>query len=128
MFHVVDYEYFFYVLDNKLNQIINLDYNITLFGKQIFLDFSTTAHDFGWLTMIDHVGIIGVLVYFLFLLNYFRSKIKFLPPLILLLIASFHYPAIFQPTGQIITGILLTIRPKTNLDYFKYTSKKENIL
>ena len=92
--------------------------NISL-GNQIKSLSPNTTGDFGWLILIQTLGVFGFI--FIFRNNYFLSRKKNNQqyiPIILLMIATFHYPAAMTAAGQVILATLL-IHKKNNI-YEKY--------
>jgi len=113
-------EYFLYIMDIKSNQINihNIVADNILLGNQPYSDIPVTASDFGWFNMIETVGLAGFIIYILGVYLFYGVDNRYLPVLILMFIASFHYPAAFQPAGQIIVAIILSLSVKYNLHYW----------
>jgi len=106
-------EYFLHVMDYKLQQINFISDNVII-GNQLFSSTPTTAGDFGWLNMIETVGVIGCCIYLFGVYLLYGIDNKYLPVLILMFIATFHYPAAFQPAGQVIVAIIISLSMKYN--------------
>lgn len=61
--------------------------------------------DFGWLDSLEAFGYIGTALIWIFVIV---KKKFFNPPVFLLMIGAFHYPALFSIPGQILFATLLT--------------------
>ena len=91
--------------------------NISL-GNQIKSLSPNTTGDFGWLILIQTLGVFGFILYLGIIISYLGKNNKQYIPIILLMIATFHYPAAMTAAGQVILATLL-IHKKNNI-YEKY--------
>lgn len=63
-----------------------------------------TQSDFAWNDFFQSLGILGICLFFLFILNKINKHTFF--PILLFIIGAFHYGGIFTLPGQIVCGIL----------------------
>ena len=89
-----------------------------LLGNQINSLSPNTTGDFGWLILIQTLGVFGFILYLGIIISYLGKNNKQFIPIILLMIATFHYPAAMTAAGQVILATLL-IHKKNNI-YEKY--------
>ena len=107
-------DYFIEIFDYKLLQLdgsLGGDVLNQLFGSQLVDANSATSGDFGWLIFLEVLGWLGVAVYFLLVISFYRGGIVLFPVLLLMLIGTTHYPAAMSPAGQLIMAMILTLGP-----------------
>lgn len=118
----VGLEYIRYMLDFKWLQILDSYHATSVYSLLFGGSTEFRSGDFGFLDYIVGNGFFGLFLFLFFLLTHI-NKINRLP-LLLIIIATFHYPAIFFIPGQVLFGLLLSLN-KTN--YLKSSHVKYNL-
>ena len=100
--------YIIFLIDFKINQTLSMfdDFSLLdiLFGKLKVLG-DGYGGDFGWLYFVLGYGIISFFTLITFVLS--KATKSTLIPLLIALLATFHYPVIFFLPGQIVLGYLM---------------------
>jgi hypothetical protein len=115
-------DYLYFVLEAKLRMILSSLDNLII-GNQLFSFKPNTSSDFGWYNMIRDVGILGLCIYFLGFFIFYGGDRKYLPVLFLMFTATFHYPAVFLPPGQVFLALIISL--STRKIYLKLEHHKK---
>ena len=106
--------YYYQVFGHKAAQFLNaVEFNnlFSLIGTVINDNVPVTSGDIGWLLLLQTMGIVGFTLYFFIVMVFYNSHNKYKPILILLLIATSHYPVLMTQTGQLIGAYILVFVP-----------------
>lgn len=105
----VSNEYIQFLFDFKIEQIRDIYYGFTsidfLIGNIDNYKRVDLGGDFGWVYFISGFGFIGLIFIFLFL--FFKINKNNYYPLIMMVIFTLHYPAMFFLPGQVVLGYVL---------------------
>lgn len=82
------------------------------------------GNDTGWVPIIFMSGIVGLIIYLLFIIVNFNFKNKI--PIILILISSFHYGTAWYPLGALVLALFLNIDSKEISIYKDIIVKNKN--
>jgi hypothetical protein len=104
-------QYYFLLYEFKvdqINELLNFDTTSKfLLGNQLSDVLENTTGDFGWLGFLSAMGLLGIILYFFILISFYKGNIFLNPIIFILLIATFHYPAVMSGAGQMIMAFLL---------------------
>lgn len=105
----VSNEYILFLFDFKIEQIRNVYHGFTamdfLIGNIDNYQRIGLGGDFGWLYFISGFGFLGLVFIFFFL--FFKLNKSNYYPLIMMIIFTLHYPAMFFLPGQVVLGYVL---------------------
>lgn len=111
--------YILFLIDFKANQIgaFFQDFGMIdyLIGNLEYLSSDGYGGDFGWLYFVVGYGFLPCLIVILYVLS--KATKSTIIPLVLLLLATLHYPAMFYLPGQILLGYLMAQKYVNNVFY-----------
>lgn len=107
-------DYLKFLIDFKSTQILNAYENIDAYMLIFGTPDWSRGGDFGFLTFMASNGFFGFLLFLLIIFSRINRNNAF--PLFLIVATSFHYPVLFFLPGQMIFGLLLSIRKDRLLD------------
>lgn len=106
----LSYEYLVIIFNDKYQQIHNLS-NLNglelFFGNQIADVPLATSGDFGWRILFTSLGTIGLISTIIFVITFYRSNRNNLGLIILFILLSIHYPAMYMAFGSLLFAMLL---------------------
>lgn len=115
--------YVLYLIDYKTEQILvgllpeNFSFINFAFGA---LGQRSFTNDTGWIPFFYAVGVMGLFLYvYIVMVNINKYNAK---SLMLLILAAWHYPAIFSIPGQILFAYLLTRQCEVSISEYKFTN------